>query len=145
MAKATPPRTCVAANAPSLPAPDDWLRQFARRGLRVLMIGTVISALVSFVLAHNPLFGLAYGISISMLSWLFIDGGRLIIAGWLHRRAPLDDRHGSGRWPGWPLMIAIIVVGTFIGYNLGNALGNWITGQNSPGLINTDFRRAVGI
>ncbi|HMC15117.1 MAG TPA: histidine kinase [Albitalea sp.] len=135
----------MAASAPSLPAPEDWRRQFARRGVRVLLIGAVISALVSFVFAHSPFYGLAYGMSISMLCWFFIDGGRLVVAGLLHRRAPPGADPASARWPGWPVMSAIIVVGTFLGYSFGNVLGNWITGHNSPGLLNIDFRRAFGI
>src|SRR2546423_3662419 len=110
MAKATPPRTSVAASAPSLPVPEDRLRQFARRGVWVVLIAGLISALVSFVFANRPLYGLAYGMSISMLCWFFIDGGRLLMAGWLHRRAPPAADAASARWPGWPLMTVIIVV-----------------------------------
>jgi hypothetical protein len=128
-----------------LPAPDDWLRQFARRGVRVLLIASAISVLASFVLAHNPLYGLAYALSITLLCWLFIDGGRLAAAAWLHRRGPSGTASPSTRWPGWPLMALIIVVGTFFGYGLGHAFGNWLTGLNSPGLFNSDLRRALGI
>jgi LytS/YehU family sensor histidine kinase len=42
-------------------------------------------------------------------------------------------------------MLAIIVVGTFIGFSLGNALGNWITGRDSPGILSSDLRQAVGL
>src|SRR5438046_462025 len=110
MARATPPRTSVAANALSLPAPDPWLRQFARRGVRVVLIGAVISAVVSFVFARNPLIASVYGLSITMLCWFFIDGGRLAASAWLQRHAHPGGAPASTHWPGWPVMTVIIVV-----------------------------------
>jgi hypothetical protein len=97
------------------------------------------------VFARSFTAGLTYGVSITMMCWFFIDGGRLATATLLYRNAPPDADPSHGRWPGWPWMLAIIVVGTFIGFSLGNALGNWITGRDMPGILSSNLRQAAGL
>jgi hypothetical protein len=135
----------VPASASSLPAPEDRLRRFALRGLRVMLIGALVSAVVSFAFARHPLASGVYGVSITMMCWFFIDGGRLLALAWRQRRVPAGADPVSLRWPGWPTMAAIVFAGALAGYSVGNAIANRITGLNSPGLLDSDIRQAVGI
>ncbi len=135
----------MSASAPALPAPEHPLRLFALRGARVLAVGAIISALVSFAFSRTVLNSFAYGMSITMMCWFFIDGGRLAVARWVHRNAPPDADPASLRWPGWPWMLTVIVIGTFIGFSLGNGLANWITGRDSPGILSSNLRQAMGL
>ena len=48
-------------------------------------------------------------------------------------------------WPGWPLMVVSIIIGSLLGYSAGNALANWITGFNEPGILDSSFRRGLSI
>jgi hypothetical protein len=67
--------------------------------------------------------GLVFSLLIGNACWLFIDGGRALVARWLHRR------HGSNiDWPGWPWMAGIVVVGTLAGYLLGHAAAKAVLG-----------------
>lgn len=60
---------------------------------------------------------LAYSLPIGMLSWLFIDLGRILLT----RNKPLPWPHG---WRGWLLMLC----GTVFGFVVGSAIGNVYSG-----------------
>ena len=48
-------------------------------------------------------------------------------------------------WPGWPLMLLCLLLGTLLGYSLGIELGNVLTGRNEPGLFRVNLRSAAGM
>jgi len=135
----------VLANAPASPAPEHTLRRFGQRGLGVLIIGGLICALVAALSARSFVGGFTISLAITMMCWFFIDGGRLAVTALLYRNAAPDADPSHGKWPGWPWMLAIIVVGTFLGYTIGNAIGNWITGLDNPGLLSGNLRRGLAI
>jgi len=119
------------------PPPDNTWVAFARRGARNLLLCLLI-ALLLWSLAPTEPYGffvnLVYSVAIGTLCWFFIDGGRLLLAQWLYRRAPAAWQRRA-RWPGALWMVVCILVGTVLGYTLGAAIGNALTGHHIPGLI----------
>ncbi|HEV7912640.1 MAG TPA: histidine kinase [Albitalea sp.] len=127
----TPPRTLSAGAS------------FARRGLRMIGLGGVIAIVLTGAYHHAFWPTLVYSICITLSCWLFIDGSRILTARWVHRDDP-GCRH-YGRWPGWPWMAGIVVVGTIAGYSVGVAVGNALTGFQNPGLIGGSLRQALAL
>jgi hypothetical protein len=123
-------------------APPRW-RSLVRRAIGIMGLGLLIAIVLTVVFRHR--FGptLVYSMCITMFSWLFIDGGRVLSARWVHRRQ--RDCEQYGQWPGWPWMTTVVIAGTAGGYTAGTALGNWITGIRSPGLAVDDIQQAVAL
>ena len=124
------------ASAPPLPARPPLLRRLGERGLMVLMLGVLVAVCLTLLMRQSFGTTLVYSLCISFFCWLFIDGGRLAAARWMHRRA--GDAASGGGWPGWPWMSACLLLGTPAGYLLGNALANRLTGMHDPGLLTPD-------
>ena len=123
---------------------DHGALSFLRRGLRVAVIGVAVALVLTLIYQHTFWPTLTYSICIALGCWLFIDTARLSTARWVHRHDPNDARYGQ--WPGWPLMALIVPVGTVLGYTVGNALGNWITGFDNPSLIGvSSVRQALAL
>ena len=131
-------------------SPPQQRARFAVRGLRSAGFGGFIGV------ALHPAFGmslwssLVHSMCISTMCWFCIDLGRLGVARWLYRRGLRQDNPqtsglAEGRWPGWPWMVLIIVVGTLIGFSAGNALAGWITGHPSPGFLRGSLSQAVSL
>src|SRR5574340_756372 len=118
-------------------APDPVWRAFARRGVRNLALCGVI-ALVLWAIAPDHSGGffvnLVYSVAIGTLCWFFIDGARLLLAHALYRRSP-DPWKRRARWPGAPWMVACVLAGTVLGYTLGAAIGDALTGYRIPSLL----------
>ena len=118
---------------------------FARRGLRNQWVCAGV-ALVIWLMTTGQRGNLytawVYSASIGTLCWFFIDGGRLLVAAHVPGRLhlPLSIRL---RWPGPGWMLACVLVGTALGYTLGTALGDKITGFSTPNLLNN--RPAIAI
>ena len=133
---------------PAVPEPaadrSPW-QGFARRGLRNQFVCTGI-AVVIWLMTSNGRGSLftawVYSTAIGSLCWLFIDGGRLLAAGLLARRAGMPTP-ARMRWPGPGWMLACILAGTALGYSLGTALGDALTGLTTPSLL--DNRGAIVI
>jgi len=123
---------------------DHGALSFLRRGLRVMAIGLAVALVLTLIYQHTFWPTLTYSICIALGCWLFIDTARLSAARWVHRHHPEDARYGQ--WPGWPLMMLIVPGGTALGYTVGNALGNWITGFDNPSLIGvSSVRQALAL
>lgn len=115
---------------PALSSPPPR-RSFAWRGAKVMLVGTGIALLFSLPTPHRIGVSMAYALPITFGCWFFIDGGRLLAVRWFGRRETVGDL----QWPGWGWMAAIVVVGTVLGFVVGQAVGNLITGLHDPGLL----------
>ena len=122
-----------AGAAPAEPGP--W-QGFARRGLRnqVVCVGIALAIWLLGSGARGNLFAAwVYSTAIGTCCWFFIDGGRLLIAGLLPARESLPQRFRK-RWPGPGWMLLCILLGTGLGYTLGSAIGDSVTGLTTPSL-----------
>jgi signal transduction histidine kinase len=127
----------TAQTAPSSADPPLW-QGFARRGLRNQLLCTVIAVVIWLMTpnARGNLFtAWVYSAAIGTGCWFFIDGGRLLLAGWLPMDARLHPEARRARWPGVGWMLVCILVGTALGYTLGVAVGDAVTGFNTPSLL----------
>jgi hypothetical protein len=115
---------------------------FLLRGLKSLGVCAVITVVIAVLFDKSLPRLLAYTSSITLGCWFFIDSGRVLAARWRHRHAPAGT-WGSREWPGWPAMCAILLLGTVLGYLCGNALGNLITGSQSPGFVLANPRQML--
>ncbi len=118
-----------------LPTSGSQHQSFLRRGARNLLICQGIAVLIWTMSGDSPqaLATVAvYATAIGMPCWFFIDGGRLLVAAWQQRHQPRPV-HASG-WPGPLWMAACIVGGTALGYSMGSALADQLTGHRSPSL-----------
>ncbi|HMN75452.1 MAG TPA: histidine kinase [Burkholderiaceae bacterium] len=129
------------AIAPPLAAPVGTLRHL-RRALRVAIVIVTVSVMFAAVFGQRFWITFVYSISIATACWLFCDIGRMLATRWLQRSVPPAERNW---WPGWGPMAAILVVGTALGYSLGNAFANFVLGTNSAGLLEGSPRRALAI
>ena len=110
---------------------------FWRRGLRNQGVCAGIALLIWLMTPAgrgNLFTAWVYSAAIGTFCWFFIDGGRLLVAGLLARRAGISNP-GSLRWagPGW--MLALILAGMGLGYTLGTFLGDAVTGLKTPSLL----------
>ena len=113
-------------------APAPLTRSMAVRGA-INQITCVVIALVLWLLRVDDSFwtGLVFSLLIGNACWLFIDGGRLVVARALHPRFS-----SSSEWPGWPFMAPIVVIGTVLGYLGGHALAKLLLGlPPSPSML----------
>jgi hypothetical protein len=143
-----PPATPHAAPPPGVDGDGvdrfPW-RAFARRGLRNQGVCAAIALLIWLLtsgLRGNLLSAWVYSAAIGTSSWFFIDGSRLLLAGWLPQSKRLPGARRA-RWPGSRWMALCIVGGTALGYTLGSAIGDAVTGFSTPSLL--DNRPALAI
>jgi signal transduction histidine kinase len=125
------------ASTDTLPAPvAGGLARFGRRGLLTLVLGVSVALCLSLMPGHRLAPELAYSVCIALACWLFIDGGRMLAARWVHRRAPPAGLRRE--WPGWPLMAIVVPLGTVAGYLLGHALASALLGNDRPSFVEQD-------
>ena len=122
-------------------APAPMLRGFGRRGLHTLAIGVAVALCLSLLPGQRLAVTLAYSVCISQACWLFIDGGRLLAARWVHRNAASGAAQSG--WPGWGWMAFVLPLGTLTGYALGHAIAGILLGNASLSLIDQDPRALV--
>ena len=135
-----------AALPPAGPEPSPW-QGFARRGLRNQWVCAGIALLIWLMTSAgrgNLFTAWVYATAIGTCCWFFIDGGRLLIAGLLARRAGRPTA-GSMRWPGSGWMLALILAGTALGYTLGTALGDAVTGFKTASLLQNRGAIAISV
>lgn len=128
------------SSAPLLSLPP-WLSTLVRQLGLVAGITLAVSTGLVLVFRQSWTTTLIYSFLISMSCAICVQalshGSRWLLA----RRKPGQELG----WPGWPLMIFSLVVGTWLGYSIGNELANALTGNNSAGLHNSSLRRALTI
>ena len=131
---------------PATPTAQPW-DGFARRGLRNQGVCAVIALLIWLMSSggRGTLFtAWVYSAAIGTLCWLFIDGGRLLLAGWLPGRTQ-DSAYRRSRWPGPGWMLLCILFGTALGYTGGSAIGDAVTGLVTPSLLQNRGAIAISI
>jgi signal transduction histidine kinase len=112
-----------------------------RRGVNVLGVGALVAVFISLAF-HNPMWPtLVYSQCITLGCWVFIDGGRVLAARWVHRRGPDgrpvrplgDELAARADWPGWGWMLPCLMFGTVAGVLLGSALARTLLGHGPFG------------
>jgi signal transduction histidine kinase len=127
------PRTTMTNNPVSpatgrLPSP----RVIAVNVLRALLICTGVALFITVLQGGRGFWeSLVYSNTIGLGCTVFIEAGRRATARWVRHRRP-DDEEAHHHWPGWPLMVPVLLLGTLAGYTLGVALGNAATGYHLP-------------
>jgi sensor histidine kinase YesM len=116
--------------------PAVWTH-WVRSAVFVALVSVGIAALLAAIQGSGFGNKLIYSASIGGCCWLIIDGGR-------HAAAFIIDRFRSARgqallphpgFPGWPWMIAVVLLGMAVGPIGGTALADLITGKTSPSVL----------
>ena len=119
--------------------------RFAVRGLRTVIACIVIATMLTG-LTNSPFWtNLVHSLCIGTSCWLAIDLGRVPLARWQHRNDPADSPEALSQWPGWPLMMVAIVIGTIVGFTVGNELARWLTGATSPGYYRGSWKQSIAL
>ena len=126
--------------APSTVTPQIARKRFLLRGLRSAGYGIVIALLMTGTLGTRLWPNLVHSVCIATLCWFAIDSLRLGLARWSHRNDPPGSNEAAARWPGWPLMVVAVVVGTVFGFSVGHELSNLILGSDTRSPVGGYFR-----
>ncbi|MEO8806256.1 MAG: histidine kinase [Burkholderiaceae bacterium] len=119
--------------------------RFAVRGLRSAGFGVVIAVCLTLGFGFSLRSTLAQSVCISIASWFTIDLGRIAAILWIHRKEPVATTEAISRWPGWPWMLPIILVGTVIGFSVGSSVADLVTGRNSPGFLRGTWSQGLAL
>jgi hypothetical protein len=111
------------------------------RGLKSLAIGAVFAVLFALLFDRDLVLSFVYVLCITLGCWFFIDTGRLASGRVMNHFVP--GRPGGADWPGWPVMVGVLIVGTVLGYIAGNALANLLTAREAPGILLSHPRQAL--
>jgi signal transduction histidine kinase len=100
-------------------------RELLQHGFQVMLLSLAISVVLWLLRPQIPLLGqMAYSLSIGLLNWLMIDGGRFFV-----------DQDSPYLFPrGWRGLV-LIVVGVVVGFLLGSLLGDLLNGYSTWQLI----------
>jgi len=136
-------------------SPRWWLKQL----LIVAVIAVGVWAVLVSAFRQPPAMTLIYCFFISLCCASAISALRYGLA-WLRRTvqrrpglaarpdAPGVDASSAADdagWPGWPLMLVSLVLGTAVGYSAGVAIANALTGEQAHTLMSIPLRRALGV
>jgi hypothetical protein len=115
------------------------------RGLKSMAFGVLIAVLITggFRTAFWP--NLVQSVCISMLCWFSIDALRLALARWTYRHAASESPAAASDWPGWPLMMIAIVIGSVIGFSAGNAIASFFLGRALGGYFRGDWHQMFAL
>ena len=106
-----------------------------RHGLITAVFNCLIATLLTITGGGNWVAHMVYSMSIGIVAWLFIDGGRLLISG-----------HRESLWPEWPWGMLLIVAGVAVGFFIGNLVGDaWIGAPTFDFLELKGHKLATGI
>ena len=123
------------------PSVGHWL---LRQLMLILGIAATLSVGLVVVFGQRVVPTVVYTLCISACCYIGVRGLSMLL-GALANRGKSLAAGAWPTWPGWPLMGVSLIVGTVLGYSLGNELANWITGFNEPGLLNSNWRRGLSI
>ncbi|HEX7865050.1 MAG TPA: histidine kinase [Variovorax sp.] len=106
-----------------------------RHGLITAVFNCLIATLLTITGGDNWVAHMVYSMSIGIVAWLFIDGGRLLISG-----------HRESLWPQWPWGMLLIAAGVAVGFFVGNLIGDaWIGAPTFDFLELKGHKLATGI
>jgi hypothetical protein len=94
------------------------IRNMLRHGLMTLAFCCFIAAALAITQHGSWSAQMVYSVSIGLISWLFIDVGRLLISG-----------HKEIHWPAGPWGYLLVAGGVAVGFLGGNAIGDAWTHQ----------------
>ena len=115
------------------------------RGLRSAIFGVVIALLLTGGFGSRFWPNLVQSVCISVACWFMIDLGRIPLARWAHRNDPPGSPEAEGDWPGWPLMLVGVAIGSVIGFSLGGAVANLILGRSFGGYFRGDWQQMLAL
>jgi Histidine kinase len=120
--------------------------RFAMRGVRSAILGAVIALMLTGGFG-TPLWpNLVHSISIATMCWFATDLLRAPLAAWQHRHDPPGAVQARRGWPGWPLMLVAIAVGTLFGFSVGGEIANLILGGRvTGGYFRGNWRQSVAL
>jgi len=119
--------------------------RFWMRGLRSAGYGVLIGLVITGLTGQSIWTTLVHSMCIAMLCWFFIDVGRVPAARWKHRNSPPDSPEAESHWPGWPLMLVVVAVGSMLGFTVGGTLASWLTGHSMPGYLRGDLKQTIAL
>jgi len=119
--------------------------RFWMRGLRSIGYGALIGLLITGLTGQTFWITMIHSMCIAVLCWFFIDLGRVPAARWKHRNALAGSPEADSNWPGWPLMLVIVVVGSLLGFTVGGTLAEWLTGYSAPGYLRGSLKQTVAL
>ena len=93
------------------------IRDMLRHGLITAVFCCLIAIAMTTTGGENWAGHLVYSLSIGMVSWLFIDTGRLLLSG-----------NRETHWPNWPWGFMLIALGVTVGFFVGNLIGDAVFG-----------------
>src|SRR6218665_656348 len=120
-------------------------RQVAQQLLILLLMTTVVSLGLVLVFNQRLLPTVIYTGCITVFCSFFVQSTKAVLALLVNRRRSPEERAAQGDWPGCPLMLLSLLIGTVLGYSSGIELGNWITGFTASGLHNSSMRHALSV
>ncbi|WP_432730922.1 sensor histidine kinase [Variovorax sp. W6] len=92
------------------------LKSMLRHGLITVVFCCLIATALTITGGDNWVAHMVYSLSIGIVTWLFIDLGRLFISG-----------HRESLWPEWPWGMLLVAGGVIVGFFVGNLAGDaWI-------------------
>jgi len=121
----------------------DLARWAGRQALLIVIVALAVS--VGLVLVFRLPVGntLVYSFCITAACAFFVQS--LSRASRLLMQRLGDTSEERRQWPGWPLMLVSLVLGTILGYGVGTAAGNWLTGLHENALHDINLRDALTI
>ncbi|MEL4178658.1 sensor histidine kinase [Roseateles sp. PN1] len=121
--------------------PADLLGRALRQARLVLIIALVAAGLVSMMWRQPFLLSFIFCLCISISCSALIQS---LSAGATYLINRLRPEHlPRATWPGWPLMIICLVLGTSLGFSLGNLIGEALTGLHTTGLYSGNWRQGL--
>ncbi|CAN5289787.1 hypothetical protein BH11PSE10_BH11PSE10_04690 [soil metagenome] len=123
------------------PSVGRWL---LRQAMLILGIAAILSTGLIVVFGQRIAPTVIYTLCISACCYIGVRGLSMLLGALVNRGKSVEGQAWP-TWPGWPLMSVSLIVGTVLGYSLGNELANWITGFNEPGLLGSNWRRGMTI
>lgn len=87
--------------------------------LSVAAIGLIVGVMLYLMRGRNFWVGMAYTMGISLCIGYSIGLLQTLLCRWLLRSDP-DNPKLRAHWPGWPGMLACVLLGALIGHELGN-------------------------
>jgi len=119
--------------------------RFWMRGLRSAGYGALIGLLITGLTGQSFWITMIHSLCIAMLCWAFIDLGRVPLARWKHRNAPAGSAEAESNWPGWPLMLGNVVIGSMLGFIIGGTFAGWLTDRPAPGYLRGDLAQTLAL